>query len=163
MKKIIIFCIIIICFLGCKTVRNNIKETYTEKKNTVTEAKEDKKESAVITSEITLDEDLNIIETVTRFTLPDSTGKQHIAKIIKREIKRKKIETGAQKTETETQEIKTENIVEKIDIKDEVIDKTITKVETPAFITYLFVFGGSIIIIAIVIALFLFFKKYHII
>jgi len=166
MKKLILIFIAIALFASCKTVKNNVRETYTERKETVTEVKEEntQKEMVQITENRFIDEFENIFEIVeiVKFSQPDSAGAQFMVEkmTINRDINRgkKEISLIELEAEKETESAKVENSHEFAEIKAELIDKTVVKKTTPGWIMA----ATIIFCLAIVVALFIFLKKYRI-
>ena len=158
MKRIFFLFLLLVCFVGCKTTKYNTKTFYTERKEVVTDIRDEKKEKTVTTAEIELKEDVYIEEIITRFSLPDSTGKQYIVETVNRSIGKTKTENTniiSESSKNAVMELKT---VEKTDIKEVKTDKTVVKTKAPAFVTFA-VIG---IVCALIIALFIFLKKYRI-
>jgi hypothetical protein len=158
MKKLLILILCAFLFFGCKTTKYNVKDTYTEKKETKTEIITDifEKENIIITEEQKIDEFENIIETITTIKL-DNGEPIEITTILREIVKGKKeIIKKDSETNNETQISINENIEEKIDIKNIFEDKTIVKSKTPLFII-IFITG---IMISIIIVILLVLKKY---
>jgi len=166
MKKIFAFILSAFLLFSCKTVKHNIRETYTERKETVTEVKEEstQKETVQITENRFIDEFENIFETieVIKFSQPDSAGVQFIVEkmTMNRDISKGKKETSLIElsAEKETESARVKNSYELTEIEAEFIDKTVIKKTTPGWV----VMGGVIAIIGIFTAIFILFKKYRI-
>jgi len=159
MKRYLLIILLSLCFIGCKTTKYNVKETYKENRETVIDVREEKKENTVTKAEIALNEDLIIEEVIVRYFPPDSTGKQHISETVNRSIGNKKTEITNIVSETEKSDVTELKVVEKTDIEAEKIDKTVVKTSTPNVIFWAII----IPVIAIVVAGFLVLKKYKLI
>jgi len=167
LKNCFITLLIICAVSGCKTVKNNIRESYVERKEMSADIKEEttERENIVTTEERWINELANIVEkTITeKFTTPDSAGKQYIiektTKDIEIIVQRSEIGTKAAEIETTILTEKNENIYEVTNIKNEKIDKTVTKISTPAWV----IVAVAILCVGILIIVILFLKKYRII
>ena len=143
MKKIILLLLTITLFVSCKTLKNNIRETYTKQKEVVTDVREEstQKETVVVLDEKLTNEISSIVEKIIteKFTVPDSAGKQYVLERVttEREINTQKAEVGNRKSESEAtaQSVITDNSKETDNIQGKIIDKSTTKKKTPMWVT----------------------------
>ena len=167
MRKLFIFILSFFFLFGCKTVKNNVRETYTERKEEITEKKEIvvEKEAIQIIENRSTDEFENTTENITviKFSTPDTAGVQFVVEKMTIERKTNKSKKDVSVTELEAekqaQTSMVETSLELTDINAEKIDKTIKKVESPAWITW----SAILIAIGLIVAMFISMKKYKII
>jgi len=166
MGRLALFCLLCLLF-SCKTLKNNIRETYTEQKEVVTDVREEstQKETVVVLDEKLTNEISSIVEKIIteKFTVPDSAGKQYVVERVttEREINNKKSEIGNRKSESEAtaQTVFTDNSKETDNIQGEIIDKSITKKKTPIWVTV----SASIVGAGIMLFILFILKKYRVI
>ena len=166
MGRLALFCLLL-CFISCKTLKNNIRETYTENKEIVTDVREESttKETVVVLDEKLTNEISSIVEKIIteKFTMPDSTGKQYVVERVmtEREINTQKAEVGNRKSESEAtaQTVFTDNSKETDNIQGKIIDKSITKKKTPVWVTV----SASIVSAGIMLFILFILKKYRMI
>jgi len=171
MKKFFLILIAATLFFGCKTIKNNVKETSKTEvsvQNDIRETVTSKEETVTIGSITSLVEELtNIIERIitVKLSAPDSLNNQYPVEITTTEREYSKGKTTKYDSNSkaeQTKNINSETAAQtKIKAKEETdkIDKTTSKKTTPGWVFVVVI----ILSIGILIIIFLFLKKYKVI
>lgn len=153
MKKVLMLLVLLLSLFSCKTTKHATAEMQTavmEQKNISEQVTESKQDNSVIE----IAENENII--ITNFSLPDSSGRQHIITITK--IQRHKATANKINIVSEQETVKTDQTQTTANIQAKVLEASKTETKTPMWV----IVGIVVLGIGILVIVYLILKRYKI-